>query len=45
MTRSTEETGGDWTCVDEMIVNGFFLSDHMPVHAVVNWNYNDNGRP
>ena len=34
-----------WTCVDEVIVKGFFISDHMPVHAVVKWNPNENGRP
>ena len=34
-----------WTCVDEVIVKGFFISDHMPVHAVVKWNPTENGRP
>ena len=26
-----------WTCVDEVIVKDFFISDHLPVHAVVSW--------
>ena len=26
-----------WTCVDEVIKNESFISDHLPVHAVVSW--------
>jgi endonuclease/exonuclease/phosphatase family metal-dependent hydrolase len=26
-----------WTCADEFIVNGFYISDHLPVHAVLRW--------
>jgi endonuclease/exonuclease/phosphatase family metal-dependent hydrolase len=26
-----------WTCVDEVIKNEVFISDHLPVHAVVSW--------
>ena len=26
-----------WTCVDEVIQNGNFISDHLPLHAVVTW--------
>lgn len=26
-----------WTCVDEVILNEYFISDHLPVHAVVSW--------
>ena len=26
-----------WTCVDEVIKKDVFISDHLPVHAVVSW--------
>ena len=26
-----------WTCVDEVIKKDLFISDHLPVHAVVSW--------
>jgi len=26
-----------WTCVDEIIVKEHFISDHLPLHAVVSW--------
>jgi len=26
-----------WTCVDEVIVDDHFISDHLPVHAVLAW--------
>jgi endonuclease/exonuclease/phosphatase family metal-dependent hydrolase len=27
----------EWTCVDEIIKKDVFISDHLPVHAVVSW--------
>lgn len=27
----------EWTCVDEVIKKEVFISDHLPVHAVVSW--------
>ena len=26
-----------WTCVDEVIKKDMFISDHLPIHAVVSW--------
>jgi endonuclease/exonuclease/phosphatase family metal-dependent hydrolase len=26
-----------WTCVDEIIKDKLFISDHLPLHAVVSW--------
>ena len=27
----------EWTCVDEVIKKELFISDHLPLHAVVSW--------
>lgn len=34
LTRGVEAL---WTCADEYIVKGFYISDHLPVHAVLRW--------
>lgn len=26
-----------WTCADEYIKNGYYISDHLPVHAALKW--------